>query len=149
MVGLLVPSIYALFHLCSDLVYVILFPQLVGAVHIPAVNTYGAVCAYIVGIFFRITGGEELIGLKATIKYPWYNEKSGDQYFPFRTLAMLLSFFTLLVVSYLTNYLFDNNIIDRRYDFFNIMERRGDSGECTTEVMLTEYRENEITEISN
>merc|ERR1719289_297253 len=93
-VGLMVPSIYALFHLCSDLVFVILFPQLVGAVHIPFVNTYGSIAAYIVGLFFRITGGEKLIGLPAAIKYPLF--KDGDQYFPFRTMAMLFSFMTLL-----------------------------------------------------
>jgi len=121
-VGLMVPSIYALFHLCSDLVFVILFPQLVGAVHIPFVNTYGSIAAYIVGLFFRITGGEKLIGLPAAIEYPLF--KDGDQYFPFRTMAMLFSFITLLGVSYLTNWLFDSGRLSRSSDILGVLERR-------------------------
>jgi len=121
-VGLMVPSIYALFHLCSDLVFVILFPQLVGAVHIPFVNTYGSIAAYIVGLFFRITGGEKLIGLPAAIQYPLF--KDGDQYFPFRTMAMLFSFMTLLGVSYFTNYLFDSGKLARSSDILGVLERR-------------------------
>lgn len=122
LVGLLVESIYALFHLCSDLVFVILFPQLVGAVHIPFVNTYGSIAAYIVGLFFRITGGEELIGLPAVIEYPLY--KNGTQYFPFRTMTMLISFCTLLAVSYFTNWLFDTGRVSRKWDYLNVIERR-------------------------
>lgn len=140
MVGLLVPSIYELFHLCSDLVFVILFPQLVGAVHIPFVNTYGSICAYIIGLFLRITGGEELIGLPALIKYPFY--KNGVQYFPFRLLSMIISFLTLLLVSYLTNYLLDNDIVSRDWDLLNTIERRDINNSATRKsdgVMLTDY----------
>jgi len=114
-VGLTVKSIYDLFHLCSDLVFVILFPQLVGAVHIPMVNTYGSICAYVIGLFFRISGGEPRIGLPAFIHY-------GD--FPFRTMSMLISFMTLLAVSYLTNYLFDNGYVSEEKDYLKIIERR-------------------------
>lgn len=122
MVGLLVESIYSLFHLCSDLVFVILFPQLVGAVHIPFVNTYGSIVAYIIGLFFRISGGEDLIGLTPLIKYPLYKDKV--QYFPFRTMTMLISFITLLGVSYFTNWLFDSGKIPRSWDYLNVIERR-------------------------
>ena len=133
LVGLTVESIYALFHLCSDLVFVILFPQLVGAVHIADVNTYGSIVAYIIGLFLRITGGEELIGFPATFKYPFYdpeyNKGKGSQNFPFRTLAMLISFLCLVSVSKLTYYLFDNDIIDERYDFLGVLRRRARNGD--------------------
>lgn len=122
LVGLTVESIYALFHLCSDLVFVILFPQLVGAVHIPFVNTYGSIVAYIVGLFLRVTGGEELIGFPALFKYPGYKDNS--QNFPFRTMSMLISFIFLLSVSWLTNKLFDDDILDESYDFLGVIERR-------------------------
>lgn len=122
LVGLTVESIYALFHLCSDLVFCILFPQLVGAVHISFVNTYGSVAAYTIGLFLRLTGGEELIGFPALFKYPGY--KNDSQNFPFRTLAMVCSFIVLLLVSYLTNYLFDSGTLDEEYDFLGIIERR-------------------------
>jgi len=121
-VGLTVESIYALFHLCSDLVFCILFPQLVAAVYIPSVNTYGSIAGYIVGLFLRITGGEELIGFPALFKYPGYKNES--QNFPFRTLAMIISFITLVAVSKLFNYLFDSGKLDERYDYLHILERR-------------------------
>jgi len=37
-----VESIYGLLILCADLVYVVLFPQLVCVVHLSWYNTYGA-----------------------------------------------------------------------------------------------------------
>ena len=120
-VGLTVKSIYVLFHLCSDLVFVILFPQLFGAVHIKFVNTYGSIAAFIMGLIFRLTGGESLIGLNAAIKYPGY--KNGKQYFPFRLLAMLISFGTLLSVSYLFKYLLENEIISEDRDFLGVLAR--------------------------
>ena len=123
LVGLTVKSIYALFHLCSDLVFVILFPQLVGAVHIPFVNTYGSICAYVIGIILRVSGGEDLIGLKPWVKYPMYDYAKDKQYFPFRSLAMVISFIILVSVSYLANYLFDNGILDLKYDFLKIKQR--------------------------
>lgn len=126
LVGLTVQSIYALFHLCSDLVFVILFPQLVGAVHISFVNTYGSIVAFVVGLFLRFTGGEELIGFPAAFKYPYYDYSgSGSQNFPFRTLAMLVSFTMLVSVSWFTNYLFDNEILDEKYDVLGVIKRRG------------------------
>ncbi len=86
--------------MCSDLVYVILFPQLLIVVHFKEwCNTYGSLVAYLVGLFFRLAGGEKMIGLDPLIKYPWYDETSGDQLFPFRTMAMILSMISLLGVS--------------------------------------------------
>ncbi|CAF1029434.1 unnamed protein product [Rotaria sordida] len=46
-IGILVSSIYVLWYLCSDLVYVILFPQLLCVVYVPHSNTYGSLAAYI------------------------------------------------------------------------------------------------------
>ena len=53
-IGILVSSIYVLWYLCSDLVYVILFPQLLCVVYVPHTNTYGSLSAYIVGFVVRI-----------------------------------------------------------------------------------------------
>ena len=141
LVGLTVPSIYALFHLCSDLVFVILFPQLVAAVHIPFVNTYGSIAAYIIGLFFRVTGGERLIGLPAAIEYPLFQD--GEQYFPFRTMSMLISFATLLSVSYLTNFLFDSGRVPTRYDYLKVLQRREKRYKATrtTDIMLSDLKE--------
>lgn len=65
-------------------------------------NTYGSLAAYIVAFLVRMSGGEPMLGLPAAIHYPgWDGEK---QLFPFRTMAMLLSLFTLASVSFLTKY---------------------------------------------
>ena len=56
-VGIVVDTIYGLFFLCGDLVYVILFPQLLCAVYVPWANTYGALSGYTVGLILRLTGG--------------------------------------------------------------------------------------------
>ena len=89
--------------MCSDLVYVILFPQLLMVVHFKHhCNTYGSLSAYIVAFFVRLTGGEPMLGLPPMIHYPgWDGER---QLFPFRTLAMTMSLVTLVGVSWGTKY---------------------------------------------
>lgn len=87
--------------MCSDLVYVILFPQLLMVVHFQRYcNTYGSLSAYIVAFLVRLTGGEPLMGLPALIHYPGFDPVNNRQLFPFRTMAMLLSLFTLIGVSW-------------------------------------------------
>lgn len=99
-------SIYQLFYLCGDLVFVMLFPQLTLAVHFPDhVNTYGSISAYFLGFLLRILGGEKVLGIPAVIQYPYYID--GVQYFPFRTLSMLVTTVTLLSVSWLTRRLYE------------------------------------------
>lgn len=93
--------------MCSDLVYVILFPQLLMVVHFKKhCNTYGSLAAYIIAFFIRLAGGEALLGLPALIHFPGYDEENQTQLFPFRTLAMLLSLVTLILVSWWTKYVF-------------------------------------------
>lgn len=96
-----VGSVYTLFVLCSDLVYVILFPQLVLALFYSRTNTIGSVCGIIVGLILRVGGGESSLGIPALIPYPLTNSE-GVSDFPFRTLAMLASLVTIFLVSNLT-----------------------------------------------
>ena len=87
--------------MCSDLVYVILFPQLLIVVHFKSwVNTYGSLFAYCIGMFLRLGGGEPLIHLPPLIYYPLYTEEGG-QLFPFRTFSMLTSMISLIGISQL------------------------------------------------
>ena len=118
--ALTVHSIYGLWYLSSDLVYVILFPQLVCVVHFKHhCNTYGSLAGFIVGLFLRAGGGEDILHLPPIIKYPFYDEESGGQLFPFRTFAMLSSFTTLLAVTKLSKWLFHSHILPPEYDYFN------------------------------
>ncbi|KAH9513069.1 hypothetical protein Btru_035744 [Bulinus truncatus] len=116
--ALSVKSIYILWYLCADLVYVILFPQLLCVIYLKKSNTYGSLSGYVLGLFIRIAGGEMAIGLPALLKFPLYDEETGTQGFPYKTLAMLVTLLTLVVVSYLAAYLFENGILPRRFDIF-------------------------------
>ena len=61
-IGLTVKTIYGLSILCSDLIYVILFPQLICVLYFRYSNGYGAICSFAVGMVLRILGGEKLLG---------------------------------------------------------------------------------------
>ncbi|XP_078494543.1 high-affinity choline transporter 1 [Ciona intestinalis] len=108
--ALVVKSVYYLFYLCSDLIYVILFPQFVSVLYLDP-NTYGSILAFLVGLVLRLGGGEPGFGFQPFIKYPYGSN------FPFKTLAMVSSIVTLLVVSYFVRFLFVRGIIPARYDF--------------------------------
>lgn len=98
--------------ICSDLVYVILFPQLLMVVHFKSYcNTYGSLAAYIVACIFRLGGGEDVLGLPAYIHYPGWDDNLQVQRFPFRTFSMLLSLTTLICVSAYSKYVFNVYII--------------------------------------
>ncbi|XP_054155063.1 high-affinity choline transporter 1-like [Oppia nitens] len=114
-----VKSIYGLWYLSSDLVYVILFPQLVCVVHFKHhCNTYGSLTAYFVGFFLRALGGEAMMGLPVVIKYPYYDPELG-QLFPFRTFAMIMSLTSLLSVSALFKWLFESETLAPHWDIFH------------------------------
>ncbi|CAJ0933273.1 unnamed protein product, partial [Mesorhabditis belari] len=104
--ALTIQSIYGLWYLCADLVYVILFPQLLCVVYMETSNTYGSMSGYFVGLILRLSGGEPLVGLPAFIHYPMYDVDEKKQYFPFRTMAMLSTLFTLCFVSRFSIWLF-------------------------------------------
>lgn len=124
--AIVVKSVYELWFLCSDLVYVMLFPQLLCVIYIPWANTYGSIAGYVFGLFFRISGGEPTLNIPSLIKYPWYNESDG-QLFPFKTLSMLITLITLILVSFLAKSLFEKGILPTKWDVcrcvVNIPER--------------------------
>ena len=95
--------------------YVILFPQLLVVVHFKQYcNTYGSVASYIIGMFFRIAGGEPLINLQPFIYFPGWNGE--EQMFPFRTLAMILSLISVVLFSILSQYLFESGTLPPSWD---------------------------------
>lgn len=100
--ALQVQSVYTLWSLCADLVYVVLFPQLVMALFAKRANTVGALSGAVVALVLRIGGGESLLGLAAWIPYPLRDPELGIL-FPFRTFAMLASLATIEMVSRLTS----------------------------------------------
>ncbi|KAJ8318595.1 hypothetical protein KUTeg_003686 [Tegillarca granosa] len=111
-----VSSIYDLWFLCSDLVYVILFPQLICVIYLRISNTYGSLCGFILGMFFRLAGGEQSMNVSPIIKYPWYSD--GTQLFPFKTLSMLISLTSIVLVSAITKFIFERAYVPAKYDIF-------------------------------
>ena len=74
-----VQSVQALWFFTSDLVFVLLFPQLVSALFDSKANLAGSVAAFSVSLVLRIGGGEPLFSIPALIPYP--------EWVPFKTLA--------------------------------------------------------------
>ena len=92
---------YALWFLCSDFVYCILFPQLVTALFDRRANRIGSAAGLAVALFLRVGGGEPVLGIPTLLPYPMVDD-AGTVLFPFRTLAMVSGLVTILVVSRLT-----------------------------------------------
>ncbi len=89
--ALKVQSVQALWFFTSDLVFVLLFPQLVAALFDPKANRIGSIAAFTVSLILRSGGGEPLLGFPAFIPYPaaW----------PIKTVAAAAGFVLLPLVS--------------------------------------------------
>ena len=98
--ALKIKSVYALWFLCSDFVYTLLFPQLVAALFDKKANAIGSLAGFVVAFILRFGGGDPTLGIPIIIKYPMIQD--GVVLFPFRTLAMVSGLITILVVSRLT-----------------------------------------------
>lgn len=110
--ALKVRSVQALWFFTSDLVFVLLFPQLLFALFDRRANRIGSVVAFVAALALRLGGGEPLLGLPSFIPYPeifssvlpgapsdWYDAHSGAMLFPFKTLAALVGIVLLPLVS--------------------------------------------------
>uniref|UniRef100_A0A1I7XX86 High-affinity choline transporter 1-like n=1 Tax=Steinernema glaseri TaxID=37863 RepID=A0A1I7XX86_9BILA len=117
MMALTIQSIYGLWYLSADLIYVILFPQLLCVVYMPLSNTYGSLSGYAVGLILRLSGGEPLLGFPAMVHYPMYDAEQDMQYFPFRTMAMSASLMTCVIVSLYTDHMFKSGKLPIEWDF--------------------------------
>ncbi|XP_076826169.1 high-affinity choline transporter 1-like [Clavelina lepadiformis] len=112
-----VKSVFALWFLCSDLIYAILLPQLIAVVYFDP-NSYGALPAYIYALIMRLGGGESFLGVPPFINYPG-NVFPDKANFPFKTFTMITSLIMLLSISYAAKFLFEKGYIPAKYDFFD------------------------------
>ncbi len=97
LMALRVTSIYTLWVLCSDLVYCVLFPQLVLALWDARANRWGAYAGMAVSFSLRIAIGEPLLGLPALVILP--ADAAGAPLLPVKTCAMLAGLVTMWAVS--------------------------------------------------
>ncbi len=93
-------SVYALWVLCSDLVYCILFPQLVLVLWDRRANRWGCYAGLMVSAVLRASTGEPLLGLPALVAMPV--DGDGLATVPYKTIAMLSGLVTIWLVSRLT-----------------------------------------------
>ncbi|XP_049909949.1 high-affinity choline transporter 1 [Epinephelus moara] len=145
--ALVTGTVYGLWYLSSDLVYVIIFPQLLSVLFVKGTNTYGSVAAYLFGMVLRIGGGEPYLRLPPFIYYPgWITEErihhmTGEkeevivQKFPFKTVSMIASFLGNVAFSYLAKYLFESGKISHKYDFLDAVVSKH-SGEIMDKTTL-------------
>ncbi|MCM4167101.1 Osmoregulated proline transporter OpuE [Arenibacter antarcticus] len=100
LLALNITSVYALWFLCSDFVYVLLFPQLVTALFFKKANFIGSLAGFIVSFILRFGGGDATLGIPILLDYPM--TQGGEVLFPFRTFAMASGMITIFVVSLIT-----------------------------------------------
>ncbi len=110
-----VESVQALWFFTSDLVFVLLFPQLVYALFDRRTNFAGSCAGFAVSLVLRLGGGEPLFGIPPMIPYPqiasaivpldvarWYDVQSGALLFPYKTIAAAAGILLIPVVSRVT-----------------------------------------------
>lgn len=113
--ALRVQSVQQLWFFTSDLVFVLLFPQLLYALFDPRANRTGSMVAFAVSLVLRLGGGEPILALPAFIPYDeifggawpgasegWFDPTGHATLFPVRTCAAIAGLVLLGIVSRLT-----------------------------------------------
>jgi high affinity choline transporter 7 len=115
LLALRVQSVQKLWFFTSDLVFVLLFPQLVYALFDPRANRTGSICAFVVGLVLRLGGGEPILAIPQFIPYTdicaailpgergdWLEGATPSTLFPVRTVAAAAGLVLFPLVSRLT-----------------------------------------------
>ncbi len=113
--ALRVQSVQQLWFLTSDLVFVLLFPQLLYAVFDPRANRTGSMAAFGTSLVLRLAAGEEALAVPRMVDYDavlgqvlpasaglWFDPAGDVTLFPVRTFAAVVGLVLLPVVSRLT-----------------------------------------------
>ncbi|XP_065296367.1 uncharacterized protein [Dermacentor albipictus] len=94
-------SVYIMRSLCADIIYVLLFPQLLCLFYLAELtNTYGVLAGFLVGLLTRTLCGEPLINVPVIISPPLY-----------RTFCMVASLSCTVGVSYAYQTLFARRLL--------------------------------------
>ncbi|CAH1246697.1 SLC5A7 [Branchiostoma lanceolatum] len=118
LVALTSHTIIGLWYLSSELVYVILLPQVVCVLFVRFSNSYGSLAGFTVGLILRIAAGEPLLNMAPFVRYPYYSDELG-QLFPFRTLAMLASLVSMVIISGMFHVGFIRGVLPTKLDVFH------------------------------
>jgi len=128
-------SIYELFVLCGDFMFVIVFPQLTLVLYWELANTYGSVVSFIIGLILRLLCGDKALGIPATIVFGlMYGEEGScptDEDplaactgpVPFRLIVTIIGTIIHIIFSYGAYLVFSKEWISLDYDFFHCFKR--------------------------
>ncbi|XP_055493272.1 high affinity choline transporter 1-like isoform X1 [Leucoraja erinacea] len=145
--AILTNSIYGLWFLSSELVYAILFPQLVCVLFIPNINIYGSAAGYFIGLTLRILAGEPFLQIPPIIQYPGISFDNGafQQLFPFKTFTMLLSLLSIVMFSHLASFVFTRKLLPVRFDVFKMIENAKElPGAAEEQIILNKRRNHKL-----
>ena len=124
-------GILALLLLISDLSYCMIFPQIVSVLHCSCANGYGAAAGLILGTLLRLLSGEPVLHIPPVLIFPGWrkDELTGEilQYFPFRTLIMLLTLLTIVSSSLLARLVFTRHMLPPSWDLLGVLREDGDA----------------------
>ncbi|XP_076015671.1 high-affinity choline transporter 1-like [Genypterus blacodes] len=115
-------SIMVFWILGSDIIYTIMFPQLICVLFFSISNGYGSFFGLVFGVLLRVLSGEPSLGLPVVLHFPGCILEEGVyiQHAPIRTISMLSTIFATLLFSYLTSLLFNNGLIPERWDLLKV-----------------------------
>ncbi|XP_054633633.1 high affinity choline transporter 1-like isoform X2 [Dunckerocampus dactyliophorus] len=139
-------SVLALWLLASDLLYCIVSPQLFCVVHLGFVNCYGATSAYIAALLLRVLSGEPALGIPPVLLYPGWREEKGviNQYFPYRTLITLISLVTLVLVSWLAQLAFTQQLVPQSWDILGVFDKKKETAQEEIPMQISNEDKNSI-----
>ncbi len=63
--------------------------------------------------------GDPILDLPPLIEYPWYDEESETQLFPFKTMTMLISLLCIILASWIAKMLFKKRVLPYSLDIFD------------------------------
>ncbi|XP_061678648.1 high-affinity choline transporter 1-like isoform X2 [Syngnathoides biaculeatus] len=118
-------SIIELWLLALDLLYCIIAPQLVCVVLLRSANCYGAISSYMIALLLRGLSGEPALGIPPVLLYPGWREEHGviRQYFPFKTLIVLISLAAIYLISWLFQLAFTRHLIPQSWDVLDSFKK--------------------------
>ena len=91
-------------------------------------------------------GGENYLDWVAAVGYPYYDETNNVQYFPYKTLSMLVGLFCMILISFITDRLMKSGRMDRKW--LRYINNRVDEADSTTAMSQKNIAEDSQNDLS-